>query len=377
MLRANKTSSSALKAESSIQPGSKTKAKTCRQNSKSSIRRDHNHTNPEFVWGDEGPVNERQETSETAVFAALANVGVKAEPVVYEDDVLDAVRAQLTTVDGVLVWVNPIHEGRNRANLDALLRDAVASGVWVSADPDVILKMGTKEVLHHTRTMSWGSNTALYRTTEAMRVELPARLAAGPRVIKRNRGNGGQGVWKIERLVSSCSRPMVRVLDATKDASEELVLDEFLERCVDYFEDGCVIDQPFQTRLSEGVVRCYMAGDRCVGFGHHKVKALVDAPAARAEVGPRLYTSNAEPRFQRLRRLMEDEWTPQLTSLLAIRQRDLPMIWDADFMLGPPGPDGTDSYVLGEINVSSVFPIPLEASAGIASRVSDRLRSKL
>ena len=52
------------------------------------------------------------------------------------------------------------------------------------------------------------------------------------------------------------------------------------------------------------------------GFGHHKVKALVDSPAARAEAGPRLYSSNADPRFQRLRRLMEDEWTPQLTSLL-------------------------------------------------------------
>ena len=51
------------------------------------------------------------------------------------------------------------------------------------------------------------------------------------------------------------------------------------------------------------------------------------------------------------------------------------MIWDADFMLGPPGPDGTDSYVLGEINVSSVFPIPVEASAEIACRVADRLRS--
>ncbi len=25
--------------------------------------RDHNHTNPEFVWGDEGPVNERRHTS--------------------------------------------------------------------------------------------------------------------------------------------------------------------------------------------------------------------------------------------------------------------------------------------------------------------------
>jgi hypothetical protein len=120
-----------------------------------------------------------------------------------------------------------------------------------------------------------------------------------------------------------------------------------------------------------------MAGDRCAGFGHQKVKALIDAQDARADAGPRLYTSNAEPRFQRLRRLMEDEWTPQLTSLLDIPRRDLPMIWDADFMLGPPDADGVESYVLGEINVSSVFPIPAEAPAEIARRVADRLRSNL
>ena len=308
-----------------------------------------------------------------AVFAGLAALGIDAEPVVYEDDVADTVRARLATVDGVLVWVNPIHEGRNRAGLDALLRDVAARGAWVSAHPDVILKMGSKEVLHRTRTMGWGCDTALYRTLDAMRAELPARLAAGPRVIKRNRGNGGQGVWKVESLPI---RPMLRVLDATKDASEELSLGDFVDRCADYFEDGCVIDQPFQTRLSEGVVRCYMAGQRCAGFGHHKVRALVDAPAARAEAGPRRYTSNADPRFQRLRRLMEDEWTPQLTSLLDIRRRDLPMIWDADFMLGPPRADGADRYVLGEINVSSVFPIPDEAPAEIARCVADRLRSE-
>jgi len=208
-----------------------------------------------------------------------------------------------------------------------------------------------------------------------MRAELPGRLAAGPRVIKRNRGSGGQGVWKVEALASLRDRPMVRVLDATKEASEELDLDRFLARCIEYFENDCMIDQPFQARLSEGVVRCYMAGDRCAGFGHQKVRALVDAPAARAEAGRRLYTSNADPRFQRLRRLMEDEWMPQLTSLLDIRGRDLPMIWDADFMLGPRGANGIDSYGLCEINVSSVFPIPDEASAEIASRVADRLRT--
>jgi len=312
-----------------------------------------------------------------AVFAALARVGVDAEPVVYEDEIADVVRVQLAALDGVLVWVNPIDEGRNRAKLDALLREVAARGVWVSAHPDVILKMGTKEVLHRTRTMSWGCDTALYRTAGAMRVELPARLVAGPRVIKRNRGNGGQGVWKVEMLAGPRSRPMVRVLDATKDASEELALEEFLDRCEEYFEDGCVIDQLFQARLKEGVVRCYMAGDLCAGFGHQKVKALVDAPAARAEAGPRVYTSNADSRFQRLRRLMEGEWTPQLASLLDIHPRDLPMIWDADFMLGPPGANGTHSYVLGEINVSSVFPIPDEASLEIARRVANRLRSKL
>jgi hypothetical protein len=312
-----------------------------------------------------------------AVFAALADVGVDAEPVVYEDDVLDVVRAQLATLDGVLVWVNPIHEGRNRTNLDALLREVATHGVWVSTHPDVILKMGTKEVLHRTRSMSWGCDTALYRTPEAMRAELPVRLAAGPRVIKRNRGNGGQGVWKVETLAGPQNRSTVRVLDATKEAPEELALEEFFERCLEYFVDGGVIDQPFQARLSEGVVRCYMAGDRCAGFGHHKVKALVDVPAIRAEAGPRLYTSNTNLRFRRLRRLMEDQWTPQLTTLLDIPRRDLPVIWDADFMLGPPGADGTDSYVLGEINVSSVFPMPDEAPAEIARQVADRLLSKL
>lgn len=311
-----------------------------------------------------------------AVFAALADVGIHAEPVVYEDDVLDAARERLVAFDGVLVWVNPIHEGRSRSRLDGLLREVATSGPWVSAHPDVILRMGTKEVLYTTRAMGWGCDTARYATIDAMRAELPARLGAGPRVIKRNRGNGGQGVWKVELSAGRPDQTMVRVLDATADAAEEMALEAFLGRCRDYFDDGSVIDQPFQARLGEGVVRCYMAGDRCAGFGHQKVKALVEAPEARAGAGPRLYTSNADPRFQRLRRLMEDEWTPQLISLLDIARCDLPMIWDADFMLGPARADGSNSYVLGEINVSSVFPVPDEAPVEIARRVAERLRLK-
>src|SRR5262249_9327678 len=89
-----------------------------------------------ILWrGDEAARRSaRPDTSRfKTVFAALADVAVDAEPVVYEDDVLDAVRAQLATFDGVLVWVNPIHEGRNRANLDALLREVAARGVGHAA----------------------------------------------------------------------------------------------------------------------------------------------------------------------------------------------------------------------------------------------------
>src|SRR4051794_41921705 len=87
-----------------------------------------------------------------AVFAALAEAGVEAEPAVYEDDVLEAVRAQLAAVDGVLVWVNPIHEGRNRSRLDALLREAAAGAFWERDRPPPVLPGAAKKVLDRHRT---------------------------------------------------------------------------------------------------------------------------------------------------------------------------------------------------------------------------------
>ena len=63
MFRTNNACSHAPEAESSVQPGGKSRAKGYRDNIKPCSVRDHNHTNPEYVWGDEGPVNERRETS--------------------------------------------------------------------------------------------------------------------------------------------------------------------------------------------------------------------------------------------------------------------------------------------------------------------------
>ncbi len=78
--------------------------------------------------------------------------------------------------------------------------------------------------------------------------------------------------------------------------------------------------------------------------------------------------------FQSLRQKMEAEWVPEMMAVLGIDRASLPIIWDADFLYGPRDAAGADSYVLCEINVSSVFAIPDQAPEAIARLVAARLR---
>jgi hypothetical protein len=313
------------------------------------------------------------------VFEALSAIGIEARPVIYDEAFADAVRDQLLALDGVLVWVDPIHQGKTRAALDPLLREVAAQGPWVSAHPDVILKMGVKEVLYRTRHLGWGADTHRYDSADAFRAQFASRLrTSGPRVLKQNRGNRGQGVWKVEALPDTNTR--VRVLHAQRGSKpEDISLETFVARCEPYFGwGGCIIDQAFQPRLPEGMIRCYMSASRVAGFGHQLVKALIPPPpegpdSPEAQPGPRIMHGPDAAPFQSLRRSMEDRWTPQLKETLDIDEASLPVIWDADFLYGPRDADGADTYVLCEINVSSCFAIPDEAPAAIARTVKDRI----
>jgi hypothetical protein len=316
------------------------------------------------------------------IFAALEALGIQAEPAVYSDDIADEVRAQLLAVDGVLVWVDPIHEGQTRTLLDAMLRDVASRGPWVSAHPDVILKMGVKEVLHRTKHLGWGTDTYPYRSAATFRDAFPSRLrSTGPRVLKQNRGNAGEGVWKVELASEQAGEAnVVRVLHARRGSvPEKMELGAFMTRCEAYLTlDGCIVDQPFQSRLPEGMIRCYMGADKVVGFGHQLVKALIPPPSGEpdspaAQPGPRImHGADAKP-FQALRAKMEAEWTPQMMDVLGIDTASLPIIWDADFLYGPRTASGDDTYVLCEINVSSVFAIPDQAPLAIARLAMSRL----
>lgn len=305
-----------------------------------------------------------------AVFEALERQGIIATPAVYVEDQLEDLRRQLLGVDGVLVWVDPISAGQRRTALNLLLSEVAAAGVFVSARPEVIGKMGVKDVLHATRDLGWGTDTQLYDTVDVFEAQFPAVLArAGPRVLKQNRGNGGIGVWKVEAQEGGA----VRVQEARAEAAPRTLrlFDFMTERAADFADGDRLIDQPFQPRLPEGMIRCYMSGGQVAGFGHQIIRGLMSADAGPP--GPRIMSGSDDPQFQALRTSMEGDWTPGLTRCLGLAPEALPVIWDADFLLGPKTANGADTYVLCEINVSSVFPTPEQAPDALAKTTLQRL----
>jgi hypothetical protein len=185
-------------------------------------------------------------------------------------------------------------------------------------------------------------------------------------------------VWKVERATRA-GLPVVTVLEARRDSvPEEIALESFIAHCETYFTaDGLIVDQLFQPRLPEGMIRCYMGADKVVGFGHQFIKALLPPPlespgSPAAQPDPRIMHGPDAPAFRALRRKMETEWTPQMMKALGIDICSLPIIWDADFLYGPRTATGEDTYVLCEINVSCVFAIPEEAPAAIARLTLER-----
>lgn len=318
----------------------------------------------------------RDTTRLRAIFDAIEAAGAHTEALVFSEEVADQMRKRIATLDAVLTWVDPVVAGRDRSVLDALLRDAAAAGVYVSAHPDVIGKMGTKDVLVRTREMAWGTDSHRIGSPAALRAQLPARLRAGVRVLKQHRGSSGDGVWKVGLVQDApvVDEMLVEVRHAVRGSrAERLPLGRFIARCAPYFAafggSGCLIDQPYQERATDGMVRAYLSGDRVVGFGHQFVTALLPLPGGVEETPappPRYYYGPDQPAFQVLRAKLESEWVAELGRRCGVETGDLPAIWDADFLLGPKTA-GEDTYVLCEVNVSGVFPIPDEAVLPLAA----------
>lgn len=315
----------------------------------------------------------------TDLFEAFARAGVAAVPAVYNDAFADEVEAQLRGCGLVLAWCNPIEGGRRRDQLDAMLRRIADAGVVVSAHPEAILKLGTKDVLFDTRDLPFGSDVHRIDSLEQLQKELPERLRRGARVLKQHRGHSGIGVWRVEHAWPRPGSLRLNVRHAQRGSVEEsMELPALLEKLAPCFEPangGHMIDQAWQPRLAEGMVRAYLVEDRVEGFGHQAVNALYPAvPGAPApQPGPRLYHAADLPQFQDLRERLESEWVELLRARVGLARGQLPLLWDCDFMLGERLAGTAERYVLCEINVSSVAPFPGSAIEPLVAAVQRRL----
>lgn len=308
-----------------------------------------------------------------ALFAAFAAAGLAAEPAVWHDDFADEVREQLRGADAVLVWCNPIEGGRRRDRLDTLLRDVAADGVLVSTHPDTILRLGTKDVLVDTRDLPFGSDVHRVASLAQLAAELPARLAQGPRVLKQHRGHSGIGVWRVERAGDG----RLRVQHAQRgSAPQRMDIATLQATLAPYFEPeagGHMVDQAWQPRIAEGMVRAYLVVDRVVGFGVQAVNALHPGGSAP---GPRRYHGPDLAAGQPLKQRLESRWVGLLCQRLGLTRDRLPLLWDCDFLFGEPRRDDPQPWVLCEVNVSSVSPFPPSAIEPLVAATLRRLRHR-
>jgi hypothetical protein len=291
----------------------------------------------------------------------------------YNDDRASDLTQKLGRFDALLVWVNPIEQGHDRKKLDAMLLSLSSKGVLVSAHPETILKMGTKDVLFKTRDMDWGCRINMYHNAGEFENDFPEVLSlSGVRVLKQYRGNGGNGVYKIIEK----EKNRIEVVHAKKgEPKAEYKKQEFFNEFRGFLDgDGLLIDQPWNENMINGMVRCYLSVDRVAGFGYQEINALYELDGNAIEPSKRYYFTENCGLFRDLKNAMEQSWVPELMRKLSIEKKDLPLIWDADFfinMANNPTPKG--KYTLCEINVSSVSPFPPSAVKYIADNLLQRL----
>ncbi len=294
------------------------------------------------------------------------------DSVLYHDAISGELARQLIKYKAILVWVNPLEQGHDRKMLDAMLSELSAQGCFVSAHPETILKLGTKEILYRVKETEFGGDIKLYRSFDDFKENFfSSKELTGIRILKPYRGNGGNGVFKID---ASGYRNNEIVVTHAKGGNEEKVLtiDHFYAAFEPYFAtNDMLIDQQWNQNITNGMVRCYLTGARVSGFGYQEINALYP----KKSPSQRFYFSEDCGLFGDLKSIMENKWVPQLQEITGIKKERLPVIWDADFFINSINTKDTNAkYSLCEINTSSVSPFPESSIPYIVEDVRNRLQ---
>jgi hypothetical protein len=301
--------------------------------------------------------------------------GFNVDSVLYHDSVSGKLAKELLKYNAILVWVNPIEQHGDRKILDALLTQLSSKGCFVSANPWSILKIGTKEILYKVKDTEFGGDVNLYNSFKEFKNHF-LKEATGVRILKQYRGNGGDGVYKVD--ITNLKNNKIIVTHA-KSGNEEMTmtLDDFFLQFESYFNDGSMlIDQKWNPNIINGMVRCYLSGSQVTGFGYQEINALYPIiNGIYKNPGQRFYFNEDCGLFKDLKEIMENKWVSQLQKLTGLHSEELPVIWDADFFINKINSENAaEKYSLCEINVSCVSPFPESSIPHIVDTVKERIK---
>lgn len=319
---------------------------------------------------DKGPDGHRKDTM--PMVQALEERDFEAEVIFYELEKHEEIFNYV--LHNAVAYVSRINPGnlKNEASYFSLLRDLCDKGIIGMPHPDAMIGYGAKDALVKlTSTSLVPEDTFAYYTLDQLVDNFPSALANGERVLKQNRGSTGEGIWRVSLIDKDTEHPhaksQIKCTEAKDNHVEYWELGAFMQFCEKYIvgDNGMLVDMPFLPRIKEGEIRLLMLKDKPVNVVHKKPADSEDAFSATLFSGAQYRYDSPEDWSELVDGFLGQ--LPEITSMLG--GYDLPLIWTADFILDNAA-DGSDTYILGEMNCSCVgFTSQLELATDVADTI--------
>ncbi|WP_080796920.1 Cj0069 family protein [Corynebacterium pacaense] len=317
---------------------------------------------------------------------AINEAGGHSEVVYYRPEWTEDLFAYVSeNFEGYISRVNPGNvPGGERGYFDLLTRLSEAGLVGMST-PEEMMAYGAKDALVKLAdTDLVPTDTHAYYDVETFHKTFPTSLSYGERVLKQNRGSTGSGIWRVQlvdkeladSIEPGTALPLdteIKATEAVDNHTEIRKLGEFMDFCDQYIigDNGMLVDMRFMPRIVEGEIRILLVGPHPVFVVHKKPAAGGDNFSATLFSGAK-YTYDKPEQWQELVDQFA-EARPVIAEKLG--GDNIPLIWTADFMLDTAA-DGSDTYVLGEINCSCVG-FTSELDMGIQELVASEALGRL
>lgn len=324
---------------------------------------------------DKGPDGYRKDTM--PMVHALEQRGYSAEVIFYEIEKHDEIFNYV--LQNAIAYVSRINPGnlKHESSYFSLLRQLCDKGIIGMPHPDAMIGYGAKDALVKlTSTSLVPEDTFAYYKVEELHEQFPSALAKGERVLKQNRGSTGEGIWRVSLVDPTETIPTlqskIKCTEAKDNHVEYWELGPFMDFCEKYIigDNGMLVDMPFLPRITEGEIRLLMLKNHPVNVVHKKPADSEDAFSATLFSGAQYRYDSPEDWQDLVSDFLSQ--LPDITKMLG--GYDLPLIWTADFILDTL-PDGSDTYILGEMNCSCVgFTSQLELANDVADTIIEILK---